>query len=73
MIINLIKFTSRRIFLIALFHDKGFGFLLEEGVPTMLHAITQRIEVLTSDLISFLYIKVTYTSHLSSQSFQDLE
>jgi hypothetical protein len=34
----------------------------------MLHAITQRTEVLTSDLISFLYIKVTYNSHLSSQS-----
>jgi hypothetical protein len=39
----------------------------------MLHAITQRTEVLTSNLISFLYIKVTYTLHLSSQSSQDLE
>jgi hypothetical protein len=41
-----------------LFDDKGFGFLLEEGVPTMLHAITQHTKVLISDLISFLYIKV---------------
>jgi hypothetical protein len=39
----------------------------------MLHAITKHIEVLTSDFISFLYIKVAYTSHLSSQSSQDLE
>jgi hypothetical protein len=62
-----------RIFLISLFHDKRFRFFLEEGVPTMLHAITQRTEVLTSVLISFLYIKVTYALHLSSQSSQDLE
>jgi hypothetical protein len=72
-IINLTKSTSSGIFLIALFHDKGFGFLLEEGVPTMLHTITQCTEVLTSDLIAFLYIKVTYTLHLNSQSSQDLE
>jgi hypothetical protein len=39
----------------------------------MLHAITLRIEVLTIDLISFLYIKVIYILHLSSQLFQDLE
>jgi hypothetical protein len=39
----------------------------------MLDAITQRTEVLTSDLIAFLYIKVTDTSYLSSQSSQDLE
>jgi hypothetical protein len=72
-IINLIKSTSKGIFLITLFHDKGFGFHLEEGVPKMLQVITQRTKVLTSDLISFLYIKVTYTLHLSSQSSQDLE
>jgi hypothetical protein len=39
----------------------------------MLHAITQRTEVLTTYLIAFLYMKATYTSRLSSQSSQDLE
>jgi len=39
----------------------------------MLHTITQRTEVLTSNLISFLHIKVTYTLYLSSQSSQDLK
>jgi hypothetical protein len=39
----------------------------------MLHAITQRTKVLTSDLILLLYIKVTYTLHLSSQSSPALE
>jgi hypothetical protein len=39
----------------------------------MLHAITQRTKVLTNDLISFSYIKVTYTLHPSLQSSQDLE
>jgi hypothetical protein len=71
-IIILTKFTSSEPFLVALFHDKGFGFLLEEDIPTMLHVITQCTKVLTSDLISFLYIKVTHTLHLSSESSQDL-
>jgi hypothetical protein len=39
----------------------------------MLHAITRQTEVLTTELIAFLFIKVTYTSHMSSQSSQDLE
>jgi len=42
----------------------------------MLHMITQRTDILAAlaiDLISLLYIKVTYTLHLSSQFSQDLE
>jgi hypothetical protein len=50
-----------RIFLITLFHDKGFGFYLEECVPTIVRAITQCTYMLTTDLILFSYIKVTYT------------
>jgi hypothetical protein len=39
----------------------------------MLYMITQYTDMLTIDLISFLYIKVTYIFHLSSQSSSDLE
>jgi hypothetical protein len=34
-----------RIFLISLFHDKIFGFLLKECVPTMLQVITQLMHI----------------------------
>jgi len=56
-----IKSKTMGIFIITLFLDKGFKFLLEEDVPTMLHGITQCIEILTMKDLTHVYIKVTYT------------
>jgi hypothetical protein len=40
----------------------------------MLIAITQRTEYVDHQFdLTYKYIKVIYTSHLSTQSFQDLE
>jgi hypothetical protein len=45
-------------------HIEIMDFILN-NVPTTLHVITQRIEVLTIQDLTPRYIKVTYTSHLS--------
>jgi len=54
--------------------NKGLRFLLEKSFLTILYVITQRIEDVDHNKgLTHKCIKVIYTSHLSTQSPQDLE
>jgi hypothetical protein len=46
--------------------------ILSISIPTMLHAITQCIAVLTIQDLTPKYIKATYTSHFNPNSSQGL-
>jgi hypothetical protein len=59
---NIHKIYLKGKFIVSLFTNKGFGFPLEVGVPTMLDVITQCIEfLLTNDR----YHPMIYQSILS--------
>jgi hypothetical protein len=66
------KSISRKKFVILF--NKGLGFLIEKNFLTMLSMITQHTEDVDHNKnFTHKCIKVIYTSHLSTQSSQDLE